>query len=971
MSYVEEIEAELVDGLLELSGRDRREDLLRSVGLLDSEGLNRLLDCADDLLGSDPVKAGRLAEACTELAGAADAPEAVPKANYVLAGVQNINGNFEEDLRLTRAAHDGYAALGMHAEALRTNVGKMAALLELGRYREALDVGESVLDEVRLADSADQPELLIALVNQNRGGCYEYMGLYEEALEAYSSAEELYRSLGQTERVGEVIGNRGAVMLQIGRAKEALSAYETVAGLAGNSGSTISFVKALVNSGEAHLRLGNYRASLDAFERARIPLESLDATADGYLFLRHMADAYLELNLYTEALTGYREAEELLRDAGMIHDRAQALWGMGKALAGLSESEAARDALEEAATLFSLADNSPLLSGVMLEQAELLSRLGSYDEARQRTEAALELIPDEEDLPLQSAQAHLKLHEISLFTGDMSGAEDHLRDALRTSRHLALPQLRYRLDERRGRLRRLQGRTDEAEKSLLSAIEGIENLKDSVRQDSVRASFLQDKTVAYEELLYLYLQRSGDTEEREGIEETKNPGDVLKAFEVSERAKSRALLDLLTGTSESHLPGGSEGDAGSEAGSRLAAAQGELNATYNRIFERAGGDSEAGVALPELNRRAVELEAEIGLIRLRLDATGSDDPDPFQAPGSDEFLTEKIPPGTTLLAYHVLGDEILTFIVSGGEVRVRRRVGSVGRVRELLRKLDSQWDRFRSGQSFSGRQMAMLEKSTNRVLGALYDEVLRPVEQLLPATGRLAIVPHGPLHQAPFHAFFDGERHLLERFEISYAPSTSVFALCQDKESRGTESMVAVGVSDELIPTAREEARTVAGLFAESELLLDERATPESLEAAVPGCGILHLACHGMFRSDNPMFSALKLNEGWLLASDVTKLDLDGATVTLSACESGRNVVVGGDEILGLTRAFLGARAATLLVSLWIVHDHTTAPLMQHFYEALRTGIPPAQALREAQMTTREKHPHPYYWAPFITIGKR
>ena len=63
---------------------------------------------------------------------------------YILAGAHDINGEFDDDLRLTRAAYDGYVALGMNLEALRTNVGKMAALLELGRYEEALDAGQIV-----------------------------------------------------------------------------------------------------------------------------------------------------------------------------------------------------------------------------------------------------------------------------------------------------------------------------------------------------------------------------------------------------------------------------------------------------------------------------------------------------------------------------------------------------------------------------------------------------------------------------------------------------------------------------------------------------------------------------------------------------------------------------------------------------------------------------------------------------------
>src|SRR5918998_660012 len=107
------IEPGLVDELLALPTRGQRARFLRGKGLLDAGGLDRLLDDADRLLNDDPGKARRLAEIYAGLAEAAGAPAAVPRADYIRAGAHNVNGEFEDDLRLTRAAHDGYLALGM------------------------------------------------------------------------------------------------------------------------------------------------------------------------------------------------------------------------------------------------------------------------------------------------------------------------------------------------------------------------------------------------------------------------------------------------------------------------------------------------------------------------------------------------------------------------------------------------------------------------------------------------------------------------------------------------------------------------------------------------------------------------------------------------------------------------------------------------------------------------------------------
>jgi CHAT domain-containing protein len=91
----------------------------------------------------------------------------------------------------------------------------------------------------------------------------------------------------------------------------------------------------------------------------------------------------------------------------------------------------------------------------------------------------------------------------------------------------------------------------------------------------------------------------------------------------------------------------------------------------------------------------------------------------------------------------------------------------------------------------------------------------------------------------------------------------------------------------------------------------------------------------------------------------------------LSACESARNQILAGDELVGLARGFLGAGASTLAASLWLVQDETTSWLMEDWYARLHDGANRACALRDAQLALKKKCPHPYYWAPFVLIGQR
>jgi CHAT domain-containing protein len=289
-----------------------------------------------------------------------------------------------------------------------------------------------------------------------------------------------------------------------------------------------------------------------------------------------------------------------------------------------------------------------------------------------------------------------------------------------------------------------------------------------------------------------------------------------------------------------------------------------------------------------------------------------------------------------------------------------------------------QWDRFRAGREFVQRHPVQLERSAQRTLQGLFNILFAPIVDLLPVFPDsnqplpLAIVPHGILHQVPFHALFDGERYLVDTFEISYAPSTTVLTLCQQRPFRNLPPRsLLIGVTDPLIPHVTTEINRVASELEQATIYFDETATKARFQQEAGGYDILHLACHGLFRADSPMFSALRLGDNWLTAVDVMQLDFTGALVTLSACESGRSEVMVGDEMIGLSRAFLGAGAATLVVSLWLVQDDTTATLMTNWYRHWQQGKSRAAALRTAQLALKADFPHPYYWAPFILVGQR
>jgi CHAT domain-containing protein len=315
--------------------------------------------------------------------------------------------------------------------------------------------------------------------------------------------------------------------------------------------------------------------------------------------------------------------------------------------------------------------------------------------------------------------------------------------------------------------------------------------------------------------------------------------------------------------------------------------------------------------------------------------------------------------------------EVMAFLVKRDSITAYRRLTTTAVLQQALDELRFQLGRAELGKEYLTRHHDRLRLRLHEILAQLYQLLLVPLRPDLTAK-RLLIVPAGPLHRLPFHALWDGTDYLLANYECSYAPSASVVVMrrARSTDRHSIQSWAGLAVDDAAIPAARAEVMGAAGYFADAHLYLDEAAGRQGLERAAQA-NVLHLATHGLFRPDNPFFSALKLADGWIDVREIYRLPLQARLVILSACESGAGQIRGGDEVVGLARGFLGAGANEILASLWNVHDESAVTLMDNFYRHLMHDIQerPAAALRAAQLEGVAQQQHPYYWAPFFVIG--
>jgi CHAT domain-containing protein len=301
-------------------------------------------------------------------------------------------------------------------------------------------------------------------------------------------------------------------------------------------------------------------------------------------------------------------------------------------------------------------------------------------------------------------------------------------------------------------------------------------------------------------------------------------------------------------------------------------------------------------------------------------------------------------------------------------------------VETTLAALRFQIEKFNYGPGYADGYFEQLNQAANQYLGLLYRNLFATLEDFV-RHDRLIVIPHGALHYVPFHALLNRRGYLIDQFEISYSPSAAVLKLCREmarrsessslnsKMSKGQGGLVALGLAQHDTPAVAGEIKTLASLFPDSVKLTGNRATRDNLMRAAPKAKYLHLASHGYFRRDNPMFSFLKLADSNLNFYSLLDLKLNAEMVTLSACHTGVNKVFPGDELHGLMRGFLHAGAPSLVASLWATSDASTAELMKQMYSRISVGASKREALRAAQLAVKDEYGHPYYWAPFILMG--
>ena len=944
-------EAELAIELGTLqSDEARRKFLTRNSSLVHSDVVQRLAPLVVERIRVDAKQALLLAEGALVIARKLRRKEDLAlalraKANALFASDDNLGAVEHHD-----QAFQIYESLKIWKEAARTLSNSIQPLILLGEYDRAFAASE----RARQIFTQLGEERRLASLDNNVGNIFHRQDRFEEALAHYERAYKALSAFEDWEHVAVTLHNKAMCLINLNDFPRSLDCYQKARDLCMRHNLPRLRDQADYNIAYLYYFRGEYSRAIEMLLATRRACETSGDVYRLALCYLDLSDIYLELNLSEEAREMAHEGFLRFEKLGMGYEAAKTLANEAIAYGQQGKTVQALERFAKAREMFSREKNLVWPWLLDLYQGLLLFHEGRYFEARRLCAGAAEFF-DSTPLPGKALLTRLLLARIALQVGDLPAAEAETNAAVAKLSNAQAPVLVYQTHLLLGQIAGNRGDRAAAYAAYQEARKALEALRTRLQSEELKIAFVKNRMQVYEAMVELYLDPAN---------EEISAGEVFTCIEA---AKSRSMVEMIFQSGQT-LPMGEAGQ--SEFVRKIRDLREELNWYYHRIeLEQLRPEDKSRERIERLQQEAQSHEKELLRALRELPAQERENAT-LEAPAdfSVTKLQSSLPAGAVLVEYYSAGDRLLAAVVSAESIEIVP-VSVVSRVTNLLHLLRFQFAKFRMGAAYTERFAQPLLRATLGHLEGLYRELIQPIRGRL--TGKhVVFVPHGPLHFLPFHALRNGEEYLCDAYTVSYAPSATVFGLCQQKKISERRNSLVLGIPDERAPLILSEVQSVAALLPQTELFVGTQATAQVLRERGAETALLHVATHGIYRQDNPMFSGIKMGDGYLNLYDLYQMRLEVKLVTLSGCATGMNSVSDGDELLGLQRGLFCAGASSLLLSLWDVHDRSTAELMQEFYRGYIASGDMAGSLRAAMLRLRDQNPHPYFWAPFVLAGK-
>ena len=834
-------------------------------------------------------------------------------------------------------ASEIFISINKEYESAQTQVSKLYALALLGNYDEAIQCGKKALEFfVKLGR-----ELESGKIEKNLGNIVSRQELHNEAEKYYLSAQNRFIKTQNKSELAMCENGLAITYSALNDFRKAEYFYKKALNTSKEADMFVTQAEIEASIGNLSLFRGKYDEALSYLEFSRQKYDELKMPHQVATSELEIADAYLDLNLNKEAFEIYERIVDSFKTLKMQGEEARSRANFGRVAIHLGKSQIASLELHKAAKLYVSEKNLVGAAVVKLSEAQLEVSEKNYGKALKLTLKADELLVKSGNFRHQLTASWLKA-ECFINLKKFESAKKILEATFIAATNQENGQIAQASQISLGKLALLENRTIEAKKYFKKAIELIESLREPLPAEEFRMAFMSNKLVPYQELAKIYI-----SEKR-----------FAEALMFIENSRSRTLVDSL-GTKSTKLK---SNKTQTKLSKQLDDLREELNWFYSRLSR--AGESEFEILNEEVKKR----EQAITEVQRKINSVSDkffNKPNLFDLPK----LQKQLGSDKVLIEYVEFDEEISVFIITNQDIFYIEKLVNNDEITKLLEGLHFQFGAFRFGKNNLSNFAVELKKRADFYLKKLHEKLVKPLERFL-ENRNLIVIPIGKLHYVPFSALHDYECYLIEKREVSTAPSALVFQICFSAPQSKLKNALFIGYADEKIPLVNEEIKTLSNIFDKKVALTNEDATFANFKKNAEKFEILHITCHGEFRQDNPMFSSLRLSDGWITVRDVCSMKLNAALVTLSACETGLNLLLPGEELIGLSRGFLSAGANTLLLSLWNVNDEATQNLMKYFYTELKKGRSYSESLRASQINFIKQNAHPYYWSPFVIIGK-
>ncbi|MDX1618323.1 MAG: CHAT domain-containing tetratricopeptide repeat protein, partial [Balneolaceae bacterium] len=756
------------------------------------------------------------------------------------------------------------------------------------------------------------------------------------------------------------------------------------------------------NMARIQANLGNYDRALVAYKEGLDYVAQTGNPVKEAQILTNLGNLYFNLGDLKKSLEYYKESLDLVlrHDITIPSELSTKYKNIATRQRDLGMMEAARANYRKALELRKQSGNIRKLSLSYMDMARLELDAENYPAALRYAGMSGEIADSTQIVDLMVDNRNL-LGEIKFQMDERSSALDHFREAYRYSRKLSENNRLHSLTNLARTMNEMG--SDSALYYGDKVIRIIESSRHNAGEiTGLKAGYFEQYSDFYVDLAGWYLRYRNY---------------AAKAFELVEASKARALSDELAEAAQNL-------DEILPEEIRIQKKR-KLDQIDRYMTQLDKTTDPAGRERTKKQLRKAELEYAAFMSQVRAEHPQYKQiryPSPLDLEAAQSMCDDD----TAILEYAFSTHSLVVFLITKHAVRS-----------EIIENPPSAGGRDRITRSVELFRDAILAHSPIEDLRAdgkeLTETLIAPFEVELSAHPNLIIVPDGVLAYLPFEALPFGDRFLVEKYNVKYAPSLTTFTLLNKPATRFDMDLLAVaGVNPNgtgeagspppesanrliqkrnypVLPATVTEVDSIASKFQRASIHKRGNISERSLKQLLrENYRYIHLATHGVIDEDHPGLSGLVLSgaggsnpasreDGLLRSSEIYQLDINSDMVVLSACNTGLGKIVKGEGILGLQRSFFYAGVPTVAVSLWNVYDRSTAFLMNDFYAALLSNQASnplgsawssvlrwvgwdrstpygasAPAMRQAKLKMLD-HPlfrHPVYWAPFIVVGR-